>query len=442
MHRTPAFVLSALLSLLIITAPGLAQAAGDDAALEERVRRILAETPLIDGHNDTPIQYRSRVAGHITEMDFNSDLSGGDRPMQTDIPRLREGGVGGQFWSVYIPINNNRGGRDGDARRVLQQIDLTKRLVAAHPRHLAMAYTAADVERIHASGRIASLLGMEGGHSIENSLAVLRATYDAGARYMGLTHSKNTLWADSATDVPAHDGLTKFGEEVVREMNRLGMLVDLAHVSPATMHDALDVSRSPVIFSHSSAFAVCQHVRNVPDDVLRRMPENGGVVMVTFLGFYVSEPLRLWSVARDAEQQRLVIKHAEDRAAIDEGMAAWNDANPRPDATVEQVADHIEHVRDVAGIEYVGIGGDYDGTSSLPLNMEDVSSYPLLLKELCRRGWSDADLKALIGENVLRVMRDNERIAEDLQRVEPARDGLIEELDGEIETRGGGRRGW
>ncbi len=442
MLRPPALVLAALFILLTLAPDVVAQDAGDDAALEARVRRILAETPLIDGHNDAPIQYRSRVAGHIDQLDFASDLSGGERPMQTDIPRLRAGGVGGQFWSVYIPINNNRGGRDGDARRVLQQIDLTKRLVAAHPQHLAMAYTAADVERIHASGRIASLMGMEGGHSIENSLAVLRATYDCGARYMTLTHSKNTLWADSATDVPAHDGLTAFGEEVVREMNRIGMLVDLSHVSPATMHDALDVTRSPVIFSHSSAYAVCRHARNVPDDVLRRLPENGGVVMVTFLGFYVSEPLRVWSEARDEERRRLVIEHVEDRAAIDAGMQAWTDANPRPEATPQQVADHVEHVRDVAGIAHVGLGGDYDGTSSLPVQMQDVSGYPVLLKELCRRGWSDEDLRALIGGNILRVMRDNERIASELQRVEPARDVLIEEADGEIESRGGGRRGW
>ena len=383
---------------------------GSDEKLFQRAERLLREVPLIDGHNDTPSQYRKRVNLELADLDFASDLAAIQPPMQTDLPRLRAGGVGAQFWSVYIPIRQ-RGGSPGDARTVIEQIDFVKRLVARYPDDLALAYTADDIERIHRSGRIASLIGMEGGHSIENSLAVLRATYELGARYMTLTHSKNTRWADSATDEPEYGGLTAFGEEVVREMNRLGMMVDLSHVSPETMHDALDVSRAPVIFSHSSAHALCRHVRNVPDDVLVRLAENNGVVMITFLGSYVSEELRLWAQLRSEERGRIRRQYEDDDKAIEAAVAGWAESNPMPRATLEQVADHIDHVRAVAGIDHIGIGSDFDGTSSLPVGLEDVSTYPNLIIELLRRGYTDDAIRKILGRNVLRVMRAVEQVA-------------------------------
>ncbi|HRP63829.1 MAG TPA: dipeptidase [Phycisphaerales bacterium] len=410
----------------------------DDAALHERVRAILREVPLIDGHNDVPWQYRMRVSNHVDAMDFASDLS--SLGMQTDIPRLREGMVGGQFWSVFIPISM-RGGRPGDARTVIEQIDLVHRLIARHPNDLELALTADDIVRIHKEGRIASLMGMEGGHSIENSLAVLRATYNLGARYMTLTHWRNTDWADAATDAPIHNGLTAFGREVVREMNRLGMMVDLSHVSPATMADAIEVSRAPIIFSHSSAFEVCRHPRNVPDDVLELTRKNGGIVMICFLGSFVSEHLRQWEEHFSEERRRLVQLHREDRDAIERDLAAWREVNPQPHATLEEVADHIDHVRAVAGIDHVGIGGDYDGTTSLPIGLEDVSTYPALFVELLKRGYSDEDVAKIAGLNMLRVMREVERVAAELQATTPPSSALIEELDQPLpDPAGRGRR--
>ena len=402
------FVVSMVLTTTTAAAPRT------DGDLQSRARRLLREVPLIDGHNDTPWQYRKRVDLRIDELDLSADLSGLDPPMHTDLARLREGGVGAQFWSVFIPIPE-RGGRPGDARTVIEQIDLVKRLVDRYPDDLELALTADDVERIHRAGRIASLIGMEGGHSIEDSLAVLRATYELGARYMTITHTKNTRWADSATDEAQFDGLADFGREVIREMNRLGMIVDLSHVSPATMHDTLDITTAPVIFSHSSAFAVCRHVRNVPDDVLRRVRDNGGVILITFLGYYVSEELRTWDVRRRAERDQLAGAHGQDTDAINRLMAEWNEANPKPQATIAQVADHIDHVRALIGADHIGLGGDYDGTSSLPVGMQDVSTYPALIVELLRRGYSDDDLRKIIGLNVLRVMREVETVAATLQ---------------------------
>jgi membrane dipeptidase len=386
---------------LAILAVAACLAAPPDQQLMDRVRRLLAETPLIDGHNDVPWRYRERFGLSLDSMDFAGDLSGLDPHMATDLGRLRQGGVGAQFWSVYIPVPN-RGGSPGDARLVIEQMDFVKQMCARYPSDLEMACTAEDVVRIHGAGRIACLLGMEGGHSIEDSLAVLRATYALGARYMTLTHTKNTRWCDSATDDAEFGGLSDFGREVVREMNRLGMLVDLSHVSAEAMHDALDVSTAPVIFSHSGAFEICRHVRNVPDDVLKRLPANGGVVMAVFLPGYVSEALRLWEVRRAAEKD----------------PAAWEIAMPPRRAALSQVADHIEYIRGLIGIDHVGIGSDFDGTRGLPEGLEDVSKFPDLLVELLRRGWSDQDLRQLMGLNVLRVMRRAEAVAQ--RQADPA----------------------
>ncbi len=411
MKRT---VTAGVVLLATLTAAVTAAAPRTDGELQKRARRLLREVPLIDGHNDTPWQYRKRVNLKIDDLDFAADLTTIEPPMHTDLARLREGGVGAQFWSVFIPIPQ-QGGRPGDTRAVIEQIDLVKRLVDRYPDDLELALTADDVERIHRAGRIASLIGMEGGHSIEDSLAVLRATYELGARYMTITHVKNTRWADSATDDAEFDGLSDFGREVIREMNRLGMIVDLSHVSPATMHDTLDVTAAPVIFSHSSAFAVCRHVRNVPDDVLQRVRDNGGVVLITFLGYYVSEDLRTWDVRRRAERGAIAIAHGQDTDVITRLMADWVRANPKPQATIAQVADHIDHVRALIGADHIGLGGDYDGTSSLPVGMQDVSTYPALIVELLRRGYSDDDVRKIIGLNVLRIMREVETVAATLQ---------------------------
>ncbi|RMH26237.1 MAG: membrane dipeptidase [Planctomycetota bacterium] len=401
---------------------------GDGRDSEPHIRALLRQTPLIDGHNDVPWGVRARFANHLDRFDFAGDTASLDRPMHTDLPRMRAGGVGAQFWSVYIPIAEAPG-RPGDARTVIEQIDVARRLIDRYD-DLELALTSADVRRIHRDGRIASLIGMEGGHSIENSLAVLRATYDLGARYMTLTHSRNLAWADSATDDRALGGLSPFGEEVVREMNRLGMLVDLSHVSPDVMRHALRITEAPVIFSHSSARALCDHPRNVPDDVLAMLPDNGGVVMVTFVPPFVSEELRVWLNDQQAERERLEAQHPDDAEAVDAGLAAWAEARPRPVARLDQVADHIDHIRRVAGIEHIGIGSDFDGIGAGPLGLEDVSTFPALFAELARRGYSDADLRAIAGENVLRVMAQVERVAARLQRQRGPSEALIEDLDG------------
>lgn len=399
----------------------------DDAALRARVQHVLRETPLIDGHNDIPWQYRTRSLNQLDGLDLAADLTQLERPTHTDLPRLRQGMVGGQFWSVYIPIRRP-GGSDGDARVVLEQIDLVHRMIARYPNDLELALTADDAERIHADGKIASLIGMEGGHSMENSMAVLRALYERGARYMTLTHSLGTFWADSATDEVRLNGLNEFGEEVVREMNRLGMIVDLSHVSFETMHDALRITEAPVIFSHSSAYAVCKHPRNVPDDVLLKLRENDGVVMVTFFPSYVSEELRQWIDAQRAEEMRLreEFPDPQDTPTIERRMEAWRVANPRPWPTLSQVADHIDHVRKVAGIDHIGIGSDYDGMPPGPVGLEDVSTYPDLFVELLKRGYSDEDIAKIAGRNVLRVMRDVEQVAERLQRERQPSEMLLE----------------
>jgi membrane dipeptidase len=381
-----------LVALLALTAVPLA--AQEDHL--EMVRRVLATTPLIDGHNDLPWAIRNAEGA---PMDVGAYDLRRPTPGHTDISRLRAGLLGGQFWSIYIPCGAVE---SGAARTQLEQFDIARRLFDLYPDVFGYALSASDVEREFAAGRIASLMGMEGGHAIENSLGALRAYYQAGARYLTLTHGCNTDWADSATDDPAHGGLTEFGREVVREMNRMGMLVDLSHTSPETMHDVLDVAVAPVIFSHSSARAVTDHARNVPDDVLERMPTNGGVVMVTFVPQFVNDAVRLY-----------------------EGPAAG-----APRATLADVADHIDHVRAVAGVDHVGIGADYDGITTVVEGLEDVSTYPALFVELARRGWTEGDLRKLAGENALRAMREAEVAARILQRQRPPSTATIEALDG------------
>jgi len=397
---------------------------GDD--LDTRVATVLKATPLIDGHNDLPWQYLRRVNNHLSQLDLASDLTQIDNPTDTDLPRLRRGMVGGLFWSVYVPIEAY-GGNPSAVQAVINQIDFVKRLVNHYDSDLELALDASSIRRIHASGKIASLIGMEGGHSINNSLASLRQLYDLGARYMTLTHSKGLLWADSATDTQRHGGLTQFGELVVLEMNRLGMMVDLSHVSVETMRDALRVSRSPVIFSHSSAYGVTQHARNVPDDVLALVGKKRGVVMVNYLTSYVSESMRLHRVALERHEEMLNQDHDPDRVA--ELMSQWSARHPAPEVTLFDVADHIDHIKAVAGIEAIGLGADFDGMPPGPVGLEDVSTYPALLKELLIRGYSDQDIAKIAGENLLRVMNDAEAVAARLQTLEPPRDDLLHEID-------------
>lgn len=397
-----------------------------NAQQDPRITRILREVPLIDGHNDLPWQYRERAKNRLAQIDLRQDQSKLEKPLHTDIPRLRAGGLGAQFWSVYVPASLK--GADA-VQATFEQIDVVHRLDALYPDTFALALTAADIERIHKSGKIASLIGVEGGHSINNSLGVLRQLYDAGARYMTLTHSENNDWADSATADPKHDGLTEFGKAVVGEMNRLGMLVDLSHVAPTTMHDALDVTAAPVIFSHSSARAVTGHQRNVPDDVLQRLKQNGGVVMVTFVPTFVSEKARTYGAQRDAEEARLKALHSGEPQKVKDAMIAWEVANPRPRATIADVADHIDHVIRIAGEDHVGIGGDLDGITTTPTGLESVADYPKLFTELIRRGYSDDRLRKLAGLNLLRVMRAAEATAARLQKEKPAADALISDLD-------------
>jgi membrane dipeptidase len=401
-----------------LVAVGLSGSArGSELPTEEHVQEvleILQTVPLVDGHNDTPWSIRSRTGNRLEGFDFHNTTAL-ERPMQTDIDRMRRGGVGGIFWSVWIPVELD--GADA-VTAVLEQIDLVHRLTAAYPDDLEIALTADNVRRIHADGRIASLIGAEGGHSIDDSLAVLRQLYALGVRYMTLTHSDHTAWADSATAPPLHDGLTEFGGAVVREMNRLGMMVDLSHVSADTMEDVLGVTRAPVIFSHSSAGELNPHPRNVPDSVLERLADNGGVVMVNFGSFFIKPEVVERVAAGRAEKSRLETLHPDDPDAVEAALDRWYEENPMPVVTVSQVADHVDHIRMKAGIDHVGLGSDYDGVRSLPEGLEDVSGFPLLLAELLRRGYSREDVAKVAGLNILRVMSDVERVAAKLQEVE------------------------
>ena len=389
-----------------------AETADLDPAMQLAIAALEA-APVFDGHNDVPIQLRSRFANQINDLDFHDTLGTGEthprgRAMHTDLARLRQGKVGAQYWSVFVPASLD----EPDAvQATIEQIDVTKRLIALYSDDLQLALTADDVETAIASGRIASLLGMEGGHSIGSSLSVLRQMYALGVRYMTLTHSKNTPWADSATDAPEHDGLTAFGEDLIREMNRMGMLVDLSHVSEATMADVLDVAIAPVIFSHSGARSVNGHARNVPDSVLARLPANGGVVMVVGLPGFLSEQQRQWYAERQGKVAELESLLQGQPDTVSQALAQWDAANPMPMATISDMADHIDHIREVAGIANIGIGGDYDGMPSGPVGMEDVSGYPALFAELARRGYSQAELEMISYHNALRALRQAEQIA-------------------------------
>jgi membrane dipeptidase len=410
---------------IVLAACGGSGRAPSGETVEQRVHRILTEVPLIDGHNDLAEQLAGRVHDQLGKLDLASDTSVLKPPMHTDIARLRRGGVGGQFWSAYVSAS-----LPGPKAAVatLAQIDVIKRFVARYPDTFAMAGTADDVERIHREGRIASMIGVEGGYAIADSLAVLRSYYALGVRYMTLTHWLTTDWADAATDPPKYGGLAPFGVEVVHEMNRLGMLVDLSHVSDDTMNDALDATQAPVIFSHSSARALCNHVRDVPDDVLRRVTTNGGVVMVNFAPSFISEEVRIASVPLEAEFTRLRGLYPGDEAHITAGIKEFVQAHPMPKATLAQVADHVDHIRQVAGIDHVGLGSDFDGIEETPVGLGDVSHYPDLLAELARRGYSDDDLRKVAGANVLRVMREAEKVAARLQQERPPSDALFEQL--------------
>ncbi len=385
-----------------------AQQAGD-AALLDRARALHKQVPLIDGHNDYPWAVRENVQRDLDKL----DITRSQPSIHTDIARLKAGGLGGQFWSVYTP--SDYAGQTA-VTATLEQIDIVHQMMRKYPDTFELALTAADVERIFKSGKIASLIGMEGGHSIDNSLAALRMFHRLGARYMTLTHSKNTPWADSATDTPQHGGLTPFGEQVVREMNWLGMLVDLSHVSPDTMADAIGVSEAPVIFSHSSARAVNDVPRNVPDNVLQLLPKNGGIVMVTFVPGFLSPKVTAWNVLETAETARLLQQFPADEAARKTGLETWRKANPAPRATVADAANHIDHIRKVAGIDHIGLGGDFDGITSVPEGLEDVSKYPALTAELLRRGYKDDEVKKILGLNILRVMKAAEGVSAKLRK--------------------------
>jgi membrane dipeptidase len=392
-------------ALVALASPALS------ATPEDVARAALARSPVVDGHNDVPEQLRSRFGNDFSKFDFHDMSSTATQKggkMHTDLARLRKGMVGGQFWSVWVSTDQSE---VSAVREVTEQIDVVERLVAAYPKDLMLAKTADDIEAAFRQHRIASLIGMEGGHSIASSLAVLRQMYRAGARYMTITHSKNTPWADSATDAPKSGGLAPFGVAVVKEMNRLGMLVDISHVSEKTMMDVLDTTAAPVIFSHSGARAIDGHARNVPDTVLARLKTNGGIVMQVLLPDYVSEEVRQWEAAKAAEEARSSTLFKGDPAGAAGAVADWIAEHPRPHATIAQVADHIDHIREIAGIDHIGIGGDFDGMDSVVDGLGDVSTYPALFAELARRGYSQQDLEKIACRNLIRVLRATEAVA-------------------------------
>ncbi|MEU3495204.1 dipeptidase [Kitasatospora cineracea] len=392
--------------------------------LLDRARAVLRTTPVVDGHNDLPWAMRAQAGYDLDAVDLAADQS---HRLHTDLGRLRAGGVGAQFWSVYVPAEL---AGDDAVSATLEQVDFVRAMAERHPGHLRLALTADEVEAARAEGRIASLMGAEGGHSINSSLATLRALYELGVRYLTLTHNSNVPWADSATDEPVHGGLTAFGEEVVREMNRLGMLVDLSHVSADTMRDALRVSEAPVVFSHSSARAVCDHPRNVPDDVLVQLPANGGVVMATFVPKFVLPAAIEWTLAADANMRAKGLHPLETTPEAMAVQRAYEAEHPRPVATAATVADHLDHLREVAGVDHIGLGGDYDGTAFTPAGLEDVAGYPVLVAELLRRGWSEADLAKLTWHNAVRALRGAETVATRLRAERRPSIATLARLDG------------
>ncbi len=395
-------MIAAILGLLtLIGAPA------QEPDLLAKARELHRRYPLFDGHNDLPWAHRNQANYDLDALDLRNRVPA----LQTDIPRLREGGVGAQWWSVYAPVSLQ--GPDA-IKATIEQIEFVYQLCERYPDTFELALTASDVERAIENGKIASLIGMEGGHSIDNSLAILRMFYRMGARYMTLTHNSNTPWADAATDTPKNNGLSAFGEDVIREMNRLGMLVDLSHVSPDTMKHALRVTRAPVIYSHSGARGVCDHVRNVPDDVLPLIRENGGIVMVVILESFVSEKARSHRTLRTRRQAELVEQNQDNAERVAQLMAAWDSENPRPRATLSEVADHVDHIKRLAGVDHIGIGGDFDGGGGV-LGLEDVSTYPKLTAELLRRGYTDEEIGKILGLNMLRVMREAERVSREMR---------------------------
>jgi len=420
MRRAPFTVTRFLLTLFLLLMPAAAMSQTDQSL--EHAKAIIKAAPIIDGHNDLAWEIRT---SKTAPFDVDAYDLRQTTPGHTDFARLAAGGVGGQFWSIYVPGEVKD---SGYARIQLEEFDIARRFIAKYPDRFTLALTAADIEAANKSGKIASLLGMEGGHAIENSLGALRMYYELGARYMTLTHNVTLDWADAALDQPVHSGLTAFGREVVLEMNRLGMMVDLSHVSPGVMSDALDVTQSPVIFSHSSARALVDYPRNVPDSILARMPKNGGVVMVTFVPAFVSNEVMQWE-AKAREWKPVGIAET-DTAAVKAQRAEWLKANPAPKATLAEVADHVDHVKKLAGADHVGIGSDFDGIDTTPTGLQDVSTFPALFAELIRRGWSDEDLKKLARYNVLRVLKENEQVAARLQKSKRPSVQTIQQLDG------------
>jgi membrane dipeptidase len=412
---------------LLAALPCIALAAQTNKELAARVDRVLTETPIIDGHNDLPWEIRTGFgdAGSVNLDADTSNLRGKDGKavhLMTDIPRLRKGHVGAQFWSVWIPASTP--GPEA-VQMTLEQIDIVRNMVAKYPNDFEMASTADDIVRIEKSGRIASLIGVEGGEQINNSLAVLRDYYALGARYMTLTHTQNTDWADSANEKPVHNGLTAFGRAVVHEMNRLGMLVDLSHVAPETMKAALETTQAPVIFSHSSARALDDHPRDVPDDVLRMVKQNHGIVMVNFYPPFVSQAVDNWNAERAGASAKFDTLYLGQPDRAKAAMDKWESAHPQPKATIAQVADHIDHIRKIAGVESVGIGSDFDGIEITPVGLDGVDKYPALFEELARRGWTNDELADLAGRNLLRVMREAEQVAAKLQAQEAPSNATI-----------------
>ena len=410
-------------ALLVFSAPALAAQQRPSADALAHAKALLATTPLVDGHNDLPWAIRESKTAPLDVEAYDLRKR---TPHQTDLARMKAGQLGGQFWSVYIPGDM----KGGFAKAQLEQIDIARQVIAKYPEALTAAFTAEQVRAAFKTGKVGSMLGMEGGHALENSLGALRDYYALGVRYMTLTHNVTLDWADAALDTAKHGGLTNFGREVVREMNRLGMLVDISHVSPGVMSNALDVAEAPVIFSHSAARALVDHPRNVPDSILRRLPKNGGVVMVPFVTSFTSPAVRAHDLERDkvtkAARQRL----GNDSLAVRREVQAWTAAHPAPKATLADVANQIDYIKKVAGADHVGIGSDFDGVDDeLPMGLEDQSTYPALFAELIRRGWSDADLRKLAGENVLRALAHAEKVAARLQKARPASTRTIQEMD-------------